>query len=133
MAYDSIETDALTLNLSVLIFRGEKEWIAQGLEYYVNAQGPSPDDALYQLQRLIAGQVFIRQKLDLPSLTEALPRAPEVYWRQFEQAAWEKRPQEDVAEWRLVPAQEQETHRLPAIPREYPHTLPKLREVRMAA
>ena len=137
MAYDNLETDALALTLNVLIFQGEKEWIAQGLEYHINAQGPSPRDALYQLQRLLAGQVFIRQALGLPLLTEALPRAPEVYWKQFNQAAWKKRPTGEITEWRLVVSeqekQEQERQRLPETPMETLSPLPKVKEVRMAA
>lgn len=81
-----LQEESIALELNILLFRGNENWIAQGLEYDIGAQGKTIDDALYELQRLIIGHVAIRQELDLPPLQEAIPKAPEMYWRQFEKA-----------------------------------------------
>ena len=80
------QEETVSLGLNILIFRGRENWIAQGLEYDIGAQGKTIDDALYQLQRLIMGHIVIGEKLGLPQLQEVLPKAPEMYWRQFEKA-----------------------------------------------
>ncbi len=72
--------------LRVLLFQEGEHWVAQGLEYDVGAQGKTIDDALYEMQRVLLGQIVIRQELDLPPFETAVPRAPALYWRQFEQA-----------------------------------------------
>lgn len=74
------------MELSVLLFQQRGCWVAQCLEYNIAAQGNIIDDAVYELQRLICGQIAIRKELKLPSLEAALSPTPEIYRQLYEKA-----------------------------------------------
>ncbi len=74
------------MTLDVLLFQETGSWVAQCLQYDIAAPGRKIDDAIYELQRIICGQIVVRKELNLPSIEQGLPRAPEIYWRLYHQA-----------------------------------------------
>lgn len=75
------------MELDVLLFQETGSWVAQCLQYDIAAPGRKIDDAIYELQRIICGQIVVRKELNLPPIEQALPRAPEIYWKLYHQAA----------------------------------------------
>jgi hypothetical protein len=79
----SVETQ---LQLRVVIFQEGSAWVAQVLERDMAAYGGSPYAALAAIQQVLFAHVAFDTTFERPPLSR-LHRAPQVYWRAFEQAA----------------------------------------------
>ncbi|MBX3703329.1 MAG: hypothetical protein KF822_06105 [Steroidobacteraceae bacterium] len=71
--------------ISVVVFRRGKWWIAQCLQHDIGAQARSPNDAVYELQRSVVGHLIICDRHGKQPFAE-LPAAPQAYWKKFEGA-----------------------------------------------
>ena len=86
------------MDLRVLLFKDQEHWIAQLLEFHITAQGETTEDAIYELSRLISGEMVMRKKGMLQPLDD-IPRAPHKYWEWYEMAT--------PSEHSLIPFEEQ--------------------------
>ena len=73
------------MDLRVLLFEDNKVWIAQLLELYITAQGETVEDAVYELSRLIHGEIAMRRQGMMQPLDDT-PKAPNRYWEWYEDA-----------------------------------------------
>lgn len=74
------------MELKVLLFQECEQWVAQVLEHDITAQGIKTDDAIYELSRLIVGEILMREDLHIAPL-DSIPPAPPVYWERYEHAS----------------------------------------------
>lgn len=72
--------------LDVVIFQRDEWWVAQVLQYDLGAQALSVDDALYEIERSIAGHIAICLENGVTPFSQLGP-APQVYWDKFKLAA----------------------------------------------
>ena len=71
------------VSVRVVVFQ-EGDWVcAQCLEYDIAAQGKTLDDCLYELERLVVGQIAISIENGLDPLRGLNP-APRRFWDWFE-------------------------------------------------
>ena len=68
--------------ISVIVFRRGKWWIAQCLQYDIGAQAFTAEDAIYEIQRSLVGHVLISVKHERQPFA-GLGRAPQAYWNMF--------------------------------------------------
>ena len=73
------------MELRVLLFKHEDSWVAQLLEFYITAQGDTIEDAIYELSRLIVGEMVMRKQGMMQPLDD-MPRAPVRYWQWYDKA-----------------------------------------------
>ena len=102
------------MKLNVVLFQEGPYWVAQGLEHDITAQGKKIPDALYELQRLLVGYIALRQQKNLPPLELDLPKAPEIYWRRYEEASSRLEPRERISLSSQVPVDVQSEYRVAA-------------------
>lgn len=70
--------------ISVLLFKEENQWIAQGLEYDITAQGSTIAKAQEAFEKTVFGQILYNFKEDQIPFHE-IRKAPKYYWDWFEQ------------------------------------------------
>ena len=75
------------IHIIVSAIRGEDEtwWDAQCLEYDIGAQAKSPNDLMYEFQRVIAGYLATCKALGCEPFVNLEP-APQKYWDMWEKA-----------------------------------------------
>ena len=69
-------------DLQVVIFKRDKWWIAQCLQYDIGAQAHTLDDVRYEIQRALIGHLYISIHHNKVPFVD-LPPAPEAYWKKF--------------------------------------------------
>jgi hypothetical protein len=82
-----LEHTAYNFEVRVLMLLENGTWIAQGLDYDITGHGESTDEALENFGKTLLGQAI----LDLRHGQEPLacvPKAPDFYWKRFEEAGW---------------------------------------------
>ena len=75
------------MKLKVLLFQEDNKWVAQVLEHDITAQGRTTDEALYQLSRLIAGELSMREIDSYLSPFTEIPPAPKFYQNRYDNSA----------------------------------------------
>ena len=68
--------------LSVLLFKEDDWWIAQCLEYDLCSQAKTPEDVLYEFERVLLAQMLISTEAN-EELLAGIEPAPEEYWKRF--------------------------------------------------
>lgn len=70
-------------DLHIVLIQRDKWWVAQCLEHDIGAQAFSIPDAVYELQRSVAGHIAISKEIGKEPFAD-LPAAPEFYWKKFQ-------------------------------------------------
>ncbi len=73
------------IEISAVLYQEDTCWIAQGLDYDITAQAPSLPDLYNRFAMKIVSEIVISLDLKKQPL-EGIPRAPELFWRMFEEA-----------------------------------------------
>ena len=64
-------------------------WIAQGLDYDITGHGHTTDAALDNFGQTLLGQAIVDIHHGLEPLSNT-PKAPEFYWKRFDEEGWRK-------------------------------------------
>lgn len=98
---------ARTIVVSVLLFKGNKKWVAQCLEHDIATQAESLQDLLEMLDRALDAEWVFCDERGLEAFTR-LPPAPQEYWDRWEETLKrqeEARKQKRAAvAWEEMPA-----------------------------
>jgi len=81
------ETVTYNFEVRVVILLENNTWIAQGLDYDITGHGNTTEAALENFGRTMLGQVLVDLHNDEEPLANT-PKAPEFYWKRFEEAQW---------------------------------------------
>jgi len=84
--------------LRVLLFKDQGLWIAQCLDYDIAAQAQTLKDVKYEFERLLVGHIVASLDNHLVPFANT-PRAPQMYWNMFEEAAETKLDIRGESEW----------------------------------
>ncbi len=68
--------------LKVVVFKGQKSWIAQCLDHDIAAQADSPEELPGRFGRALAAEFEFSQQQGVEPLS-MLPPAPDRYWAMF--------------------------------------------------
>lgn len=86
----------------VVMLQENDTWIAQGLDYDITGHGDTADAALDNLGDTLLGQAIVDIHHGLEPLSNT-PKAPEFYWKKFNQEGWRKEKHFAVSEKRSIP------------------------------
>ncbi len=92
----------VNIRISVLFLQEDNQWVAQGLEYDIAAQGKSISKAKKSFEKTIIGQIILDLKDSLEPLN-GIEKAPQMYWDIFKKAERLKEPTKFVMPKSICP------------------------------
>lgn len=96
------ETITYKFEVRVVMLLENDTWIAQGLDYDITGHGRTTDAALDNFGQTLLGQAIVDIHHGLEPLSNT-PKAPEFYWKRFDEEGWRKEKRFAVRERRTVP------------------------------
>ena len=71
--------------LHAVAFPRGNHWVAQCLEHDIATQAATPDELLYELERIVAAHLLVADREDVEPFAD-IPRAPRRFWELYRHA-----------------------------------------------
>ena len=71
--------------LHAVVFQHGAHWVAQCLEYDIATQAATPDELLYELERIVAAHLLVADKEEVEPFAD-IPKAPKRFWEMYRRA-----------------------------------------------